>query len=316
MSTLSSEETRSGLLKEFGVTNPRSYEDDVTEEVQEQSEAEEVVETASEETAEEKASEPSPLDLYTEEKLKEVTPVEEQSEMDKLRQQNYELNQRLIESTKKAEQEIATVQEESALEEVDWTSPDIVKVFAEELDMDEEEAKKFAKISGNLAEVVTQGTVGKKVESIEKSLRAEEVQRRQGAAYQQSWDNLQNGLADAKEMGGLEDEIVTQFVEHKSNSAFGRELQKDPSILSSRGAIVKTVLAIARDVGRDAGSAPVTTPNKTVTGSREEVTGALTKANVGEVKENSNKKSPDETLREQIMSAGFGARAKLPGILG
>lgn len=311
--SLGSEETRSGLLKAVGAV-PRAFEEEREEEVVEQRDEEstaseeEVVETKKEE------KEFSSLEDYTEKVFEDLKPKEEQSELDRLRQQNADLEKRLLESTKQAESEIASEQEEEDFENIDWTAPEMVKLFANELDLDEEEAEKFAKLSGNLAEVVTRGTVGKKLEVLEKRQAHEEAVKRQDTAKQQAWDNLQYGLNDAKQKGDLEAQVVDQFMNEGENSLFALELHRNPSILSSRDLVRRTVLAIAREVQLGADINPTNTTGSV--GVTEEATGTTTVANTEDVRETKNEKSPEELIREEIMSAGIGARGKLPGIFG
>lgn len=304
MRSLSSEETRRSLLAEVGVATPRSYEDDGPMEVQEQSTDVEV-ETSEEE--EEKEEEVKSLLDFT--KSKHPDP-EEQSEIDRLRQQMSEMNSRLEASVSKAEKEIKE-EEEETFEDIDWTSPAIVKVFAEELNMDEEEAAKFAKISGNLATVVTQSTIGRKVEKLESKLSQEELKKKHDAAYERSWNNLQMGMRDAREKGGLEAEVVEEFEILKEKSSFGDYFIRHPEVVSSKESVTRAIMSIAREAELNG---VVPSKRNEIIGSREEVTGTLSKARTetAQHKENKQKMTPEEEIRAAIMNASQGGISKLP----
>lgn len=315
--SLKSEEVRDDFLKSFGVTNPRPYEEDEEEDLSPEDEQflaegpEEPEVPVPDEEEKEEEEVPSTLDLLARERIPEPQKREEQSEVDRLKQQLSELEGRLNESVRKTEESIKTEEPEEDFEDFDWTSPQVAQVFAEQFDIDIDEAKHMAAISGNIATAITKSTVGKKIESIEAERQAEKEERKREQLMRTSWDNLTKGLAHAEQRGKLEKEIVEQWRRDKQRSLLAYEFSRSPQLMFSQEDVVRTVLAIARDVElaeTDGKFAKVAEDN---TENAESVTGTRTKAKAPSP-DNKQKLSPEDEIRKQIMGSSFSHARNLP----
>lgn len=335
MPKLSSEE-RDGLLAAVGETALEAYETDEETEQDEWEEApdnfigseqQEMFEEEEEEVDEEQEEDIDPnlalVEATAARMFEQEAPPQEQQgnpELDRLRQQVYQLEQTLQQRLYDSEQEIRNQQQqpEESFTDVDWRDPSITRVIAEELDLDEERAQRLGPLMGNVARLVVDNTVGKELQVFKEEAARRAEQERQYQASQAYYNNVRSGIQYAIQTGGLEGAVAQNFLDKKQNSLLAQHLKRFPSKLASPEGVMDAVVSVARSVeimNSESGDIAqrAARPQQPVRGSRQQVSAALTKQVTNDPTTPEPELTEEEKIKLRIRNVEPNLRKRLPG---
>lgn len=293
---------RNEALSKLGAVPRGNDHDEVSEQVTErEEEQEEVVEEPTEvETDEEEEEEEisDPLSVLYE---KEEKPSEE-SQLDRLRQElaevRGELRGRLDEAKATARGEEKT-KEKFDSSKINWGSPEMVRVF-EQMGLDEEDAERLAPQLGKListtAKLEAEAAVGGVKETVERNT----VEQDRATQQETLQNNIGQGLVRAVRAGGLEAAVAQDFQARGKQSLLYKEIHSNPELSLKPESVWRAIQGIASDARRAGATAPESSGDGEIVGSREEVTAALSRGNTSTLRK-TKKKKEELTYEQQVL---------------
>jgi len=185
-------------------------------------------------------------------------------------------------------------------ESIDFSSETLIDAFAN-AGYDREEVKRFLPAFGKLAEFTADQRYGAKIKSLEEQNNELRQITEQANTKESQMQNLRTGLKAAREQGEVEAKLVTEFIlagKEGRKSVLSRHFEKFPFKLNSAEGVLDAVISTA-------GTSRIIGKNRPgLRGTREEVTGAISRAtNTLPNEEEQNEKTPEELISDMIVGA-------------